>query len=231
MSEIIVLEELEIEVLRSQKRESLEITVERNGELTLRIPKACSIDDATIFVKDKLLWIYGKLQQKELYQVPQGEKEIVNGEGFFYLGVSYRLQIVENQVEALKWNGDIFSLSLGEREKGKAHFVKWYIEMGNSWLVDRIQSLQNQFSVEVSEIRIQNIGNRWGSCSHDKSINLHWRLMLLPPKMIDYVLHHELAHIIHPNHSEDYWKTLETALPDYRERKDWLAKNGGLFYL
>ena len=122
-------------------------------------------------------------------------------------------------------------MSSDEVENGKERFEEWYIMQAIEWLEDRVLSLQNRFSVEVSQVRVQNLGNRWGSCSSDGSINLHWRLILLPTKAIDYVLHHELAHVIHHNHSEEYWNTLEIALPDYRERKDWLAKHGGLFFL
>lgn len=114
MKELIQIEDLRIEIIRSPNRKTLEIIVERNGELTLRIPEICHIDKATDFVKNKLLWIYEKLEKKELYQAPNGAKEFVNGEGFFYLGESYRLQITESQEVPLMWDGVHFLLSKTE---------------------------------------------------------------------------------------------------------------------
>jgi predicted metal-dependent hydrolase len=231
MTSVIEVDELRFELIRSPNRNTMEIIIERNGELSLRIPERCSDEEAQAFAASRLTWIYTKLGERELFQRPAGEKEIVNGEGFFFLGDSYRLMLIENQEEPLLFDGELFRMSLTTPEDGRGHFINWYILQGQEWLSGRVHSIQTHFLVDVPEIRVMDLGNRWGSCSQDGSINLHWRTMLLPPRIIDYIIYHELAHIHHPNHSKEYWNALETAMPDYRERKNWLAENGGLFFL
>ena len=83
MRDFIHIDDLIVRVIRSSSRNTLEIIIERDGELTLRIPEICSSEEASNFVKKKMHWIYAKLAQKELFQIPKGKKEIVNGEGFF----------------------------------------------------------------------------------------------------------------------------------------------------
>ena len=231
MTSIIEVDGLKFNLIRSSKRNSMEITIERTGELSLRIPERCSDEEAQAFAESRLIWIHTKLGERELFQRPAGEKEIVNGEGFFFLGESYRLMLIENQGEPLLVDGEMFLMSSDASEDGRAQFIKWYTQQGQEWLSERVRSIQAHFLVDVPEIRVMDLGNRWGSCSQDGSINLHWRTILLPPRIIDCIIYHELAHIRHPNHSDEYWKTLETAMPDYRDRKNWLAENGGLFFL
>jgi predicted metal-dependent hydrolase len=71
------------------------------------------------------------------------------------------------------------------------------------------------------------LGYRWGSCSADGTLNFHWRVMQLPPRIIEYIVVHELAHIKTPDHTERFWQTLGSAMPDYVDRKTWLKKKGG----
>jgi predicted metal-dependent hydrolase len=225
------LDGLTFEIIRSSERKSMEIIVERDGGLIVRIPEQCSEEEVMAFVESKLIWVFNKLGERDLFQRPVGEKEIVNGEGFFFLGDSFRLIIDNSQVPSLTWDGEYFRLKSDQVENGRKEFISWYTEQGKQWLEERVLSTQRNFLVEVNDVRVLDLGNRWGSCSRDGSINLHWRVMLLPPRIIDYVIHHELAHILHPNHSDEYWGVLETALPDYRERKKWLAENGGMYFL
>ena len=231
MTAIIDVDGMYFEIIRSSKRKSMEITIERNGDLKIRVPEQCSDEEASVFVESKLFWIYNKLGERDIFQRPQGQKEFVNGEGFFFLGESYRLIISSEYDAGLTLDGENFRLSSEDVEDGKKTFISWYIEQGKEWLDDRVRSAQGRFLVEINDVRIMELGNRWGSCSHNGTINLHWRVILLPPRIIDYVICHELAHIIHPNHSDEYWQVLETALPDYQERKSWLAENGGLYFL
>jgi predicted metal-dependent hydrolase len=65
-----------------------------------------------------------------------------------------------------------------------------------------------------------------GSCSNRGSLNFNWRLMMAPAEVVDYVVVHELCHLLHPNHSKNFWNQVSAVLPDYRARQDWLKKNG-----
>ncbi|WP_414897536.1 M48 family metallopeptidase [Rhodovulum sp. YEN HP10] len=76
-------------------------------------------------------------------------------------------------------------------------------------------------------VQVMDLGYRWGSCSADGTLNFHWRVMQLPPRIIEYVVVHELVHIKVPNHSEKFWKMLGSVMPDYESRKAWLKQKGG----
>ena len=80
--------------------------------------------------------------------------------------------------------------------------------------------------VKPKAIEVRELGYRWGSCGHSGTVNFHWRTILLPASVIDYVIVHELAHLIEPNHTPQFWTRVGRALSDYGKRKEWLAVNG-----
>lgn len=76
---------------------------------------------------------------------------------------------------------------------------------------------------------MRELGYRWGSCAQDGTLYFHWATILLPPAVVEYVLVHELIHLLEPNHTPEFWLRLERAMPDYEQRKTWLAKQGGKY--
>ena len=80
--------------------------------------------------------------------------------------------------------------------------------------------------VSYGRISIRAAKTRWGSCSADGNLNFHWKLVLMPPEILDYVVVHELAHRREMNHSDRFWAQVERVLPDYRERRRWLKEHG-----
>ena len=76
-------------------------------------------------------------------------------------------------------------------------------------------------------VNVMDLGFKWGSCSADGTLNFHWRAAQLPPRIIDYIVVHELAHLKVPDHSTPFWREVEKALPDYAVHRDWLRQRGG----
>jgi len=83
--------------------------------------------------------------------------------------------------------------------------------------------------VEPLYVQMRDLSYRWGSCSPCSSLNFHWRVILLPPHIVEYLVAHELAHLAEPHHDPRFWARLERAMPDFAERKGWLAENGWRF--
>jgi hypothetical protein len=77
-----------------------------------------------------------------------------------------------------------------------------------------------------SKIRVIELKNRWASCSESGLLNFHWKCIMAPITVIDYIVVHELTHFIYPNHTDAFWNTVDKVLPDYMERKQWLRENG-----
>ena len=111
-------------------------------------------------------------------------------------------------------------------DEAQSYLVKWYKKKAQKWLEARFEDFKNQISVQPENIHIRDLGYRWGSCSRNKDLYFHWKIILLPKSLIDYVLVHELMHLIEPEHNEAFWKLVSLILPDYEERKNKLDKIG-----
>lgn len=83
-----------------------------------------------------------------------------------------------------------------------------------------------RMGVDYNRITIRAAKTRWGSCSAQGNLNFHWKLILMPPEVLDYVAVHELAHRKEMNHSQRFWEEVEKILPDYRKRRKWLKEFG-----
>ena len=94
-------------------------------------------------------------------------------------------------------------------------------------LKERADHFAGKMGVDYNRIAIKAAKTRWGSCSTKGNLNFHWKLILMPPEVLDYVVVHELAHRKEMNHSPRFWAEVERILPDYRERRRWLKENGG----
>lgn len=218
--------DLSFEVRRSGRRKTLEITIDRGGELIIAAPEGVAEDLMANFVREKQFWIYTKLAEKAALQQPVLTKEFVSGEGFAYLGRSYRLLMVDAQDVPLKLEGGRFKLVRPEAVHGRQHFIQWYTEHARAWLRRRVEGWASRMAVQPAVVEVRDLGFRWGSCGHAGGVNFHWATILLPPTVVDYVIVHELAHLAEPNHTPDFWLRVGRALPEYEQRKVWLAEHG-----
>jgi predicted metal-dependent hydrolase len=217
---------LAFDVHRSPRRRTLQITVDRSGELSIAAPDRATDEDLVAFVQEKLLWVHTKIEEKARLQRRAPRKEFVDGEGFLYLGRSYRLRVVDRQLVDLTLQNGRFHLRRDRLRRARDTFVDWYIRNGQRWLVKKVAEYSARMSVPVSEIKVQDLGYRWGSFSQESRVLFHWKVILLPPKIAEYVVVHELAHGLHPNHSGAFWQVVERYMPDWQIRKIWLAEHG-----
>ncbi|MBL8798673.1 MAG: M48 family metallopeptidase [Planctomycetia bacterium] len=233
MNETLHLEGLDFTLIRSRRRRTVGITVERDGDLTVTAPEATPLGQVEKVVCRKLFWVFAKLAEKAmLFQTPP-KKEYISGEGFHYLGRSYRLLLTDN-VEVngtarLRLTGGRFVLPRRELPHAAELFTRWYTEHALVWLRQRVDQLAARIGKEPNEVRVRDLGNRWGSCTEGGVLNFHWRLIRLPPTLIEYVAAHELVHLLEPRHDEAFWGRLERVLPDYKQRKRQLAEQGAQY--
>jgi hypothetical protein len=102
-----------------------------------------------------------------------------------------------------------------------------YRKKAGEKLRERVAFFAEKMKVDYGRISVKAAKTRWGSCSAEGNLNFHWKLILMPPEVLDYVVVHELAHRKEMNHSPRFWKEVEMILPDYRKRRLWLKENGG----
>lgn len=238
MSETLTIDDLTFDVRRSARRTTVGITVDRDGELRIDAPTDCP--DATIsqIAHDRRLWVYQKLAEKALLSHPTVVKEFVDGEGFPYLGRSHRLTLVDPPAPAggevrppLQLRQGRFQMRRDALPRAREHFIDWYGAHARLWLDSRIKLWAERIGVQPTRVAIRDLGYRWGSCGSGGGLNFHWRCMMLPPRIIDYLIAHELVHLHEPRHDPAFWGRLRRAMPDYEARQRWLAAEGGRFDL
>jgi predicted metal-dependent hydrolase len=179
-------------------------------------------------VDEKRLWIYTKLAEKEMLLTPHSKKEFITGEGFPYLGRQHRLKLVDGGrgQSPLRLYQGRFLLDRKQKDKGRKHFIRWYSDHTIPWLEHRVGLFKERLGVVPNSLRVRDLGSRWGSCNAAGTLNFHWRTILLPPRIIEYVIVHELVHLAEPHHTPEFWRRVERAMPDFAARKKWLAENG-----
>ena len=221
-----VVDDLQFTVRHSTRRRTMQITVERDGALVLSAPP--EVDEAQLraFVQEKRFWIYTKLAEKNRLQRLVPRKEFVGGEGFLYLGRSHRLKLIDTQDVPLKLAAGRFCLASNALPAARTHFIRWYSARAKAWLSSRVAEYQSRMEVEPAGVKVQDLGYRWGSCGKGDWLYFHWKAILLPARIAEYVVVHEIAHLHEPHHTPTFWLRVERAMPDYAQRKTWLAEHG-----
>jgi len=234
--EKITVKGLEVLVKRSVRRKTVALSVGRDGDVILHAPEKADRDRLESMVREKLVWIYEKLGRKEeeLYQMPT--KEYVSGEGFYYRGRKYRLKLLDENKpakngERLTFKNSRFLLPRALTPKGREIFISWYAKRAADWITQRIALLQDRVGVVPDAVVIRDLGFRWGSCTQKGKLIFHWRLILLPPERIDYLILHELVHLHEHNHSPAFYERLKRAAPEHEAHEEWLRRNGDQYRL
>jgi predicted metal-dependent hydrolase len=179
------------------------------------------------FVREKRFWIYTKLAEKEALPSEAAKKQYVNGEGFPYLGRSYRLLLVKGQDAPVKLQRGRFKMASEVVDDGRRHMIRWYTERARPWLDGRVERYRHRIDVEPAGLVVQDLGFRWGSCGKGGKLYFHWRTILLPARVVEYIVVHELVHLIEPHHTPEFWRRVERAMPDFAMKKQWLAEKAG----
>lgn len=218
--------DLRFEVRRSDRRRALEIVVDRGGGLILSAPPEVPETKLRDFVRRKRMWVYKQLARKESLGHKMPRKLFVDGEGFPYLGRTYRLRLVADSDAAVKLVGGRFVMPKALAQDGREHLMRWYCEHARPWLWGRVRDYAGRMEVTPAGLHVQDLGYRWGSCGKGKVLYFHWKAILLPAQITEYVVVHEMAHLHEPHHTPGFWRRVERAMPDFERRREWLARRG-----
>jgi predicted metal-dependent hydrolase len=206
-------------------RKTLEITVDRDASLVLRAPAEATRERVERFIQSKRSWVYRKLAEKDALVGPPVVKQFVDGEGFAYLGRSYRLKI-EDAVEGVRLERGRFRMSSETASSGDEAMRRWYARTGERWLSRRVEPWANRMGTAGIGVAVRDLGYRWGSTKGESYINIHWATLQLAPSLIDYVIVHELAHLKELNHNDRYWAAVARGMPDFERRRAELLAAG-----
>jgi hypothetical protein len=182
-------------------------------------------------VASKRLWIYRNLAEWKNLNSAAVVREWVNGETFLYLGGACGLALVSGQDRPLKLKDGRFCLSREVIERGgtegaRKAFEQFYTDKGQQRFETRAVFFAPKVGVTIAGIKVKDLGFRWASCGRSGILSFHWKCMMAPPRIIDYITVHELCHLHHRNHTDAFWNEVDKVLPDWRERKEWLRRRG-----
>lgn len=217
-------------VVRS-RRSTADIVIERDGRVVVRAPEWVGDEEVESIVGSKHYWIYRALAEWRDLNATRVLREYKNGEGFLYLGRAYRLLLVGDQAEPLQLKAGRFALrrdlvEQGETVAAKAAFRDYYVARGADRIPQRVAYYAPKVGVEPAGVEIRDLGNRWATCSAAGKLSFHWKCMMAPQTIIDYIVVHELCHFHHRDHTDAFWNEVDKVIPDFRERKEWLRRHG-----
>ncbi len=214
-------------VKRSSKRTKVTITIERDRSVVVHAPSHASDETIERIVESKRYWIHEKTRHSQKYTDrphPPG-KELVSGESALYFGRSYRIEVVDEETDGIRFDQRfLIPASCASHKKGAMR--EWYIARAKQRILPRVEKQARELGVTFGQARIVDNRYRWGSCTVRDNINLNWRLIKAPIFVIDYVIAHELAHLLEPNHTPRFWNIVKTQVPNMDKARDWLREHG-----
>lgn len=217
---------LDYEVVYSN-RLRLQISVERDKSVIVHAPEGTAIETIEAAIEKKKLWIYEKTRHPQKYQEAKKVREYISGTSILYLGKEYKLDFVNESLEGVRFDGR-FLLSKDHAQSAEHHLKEWFLEEARRIITPKVELNARKLGVGYNEILISNLKYRWGSCTPKNNLNYNWRLIKAPISVIDYVIVHELAHLLEANHTKRFWTIISVQLPHYLKAKEWLKSNGSL---
>lgn len=216
---------VEILVVKSA-RKTVSIFVERDGSVSARVPDNMTEGEIAAVLKSKEYQIHKNLAQWTQLNEKQVVREYVSGQSFLYLGRNYRLKIIDCKPDGLILQKGRFILSKSEHGKAKELFISFYKSKLREKLDPIVMNYQELVGVKPTKVKVMELRARWASCSSTGNINFHWKCAMAPIDVLNYIVLHELVHLIHHNHTSEFWNELDKVMPGYHRHIDWLQKNG-----
>ncbi|WP_411346255.1 M48 family metallopeptidase [Paenibacillus sp. WLX1005] len=196
------------------KRKKVAIQLDPNGLLTVKVPNGTSDEDITRFVQRNSKPILDYLHKlAERQPLPETRTYAEAEDTFMYLGKEQPLQ-------------SLISVEDADEEELRVRLKKFYFTSCKKIILERMQPYMQQLKVKPKSVDIVESTTRWGSCSYDKKLTFNYRLAMAPIEVIDYVIVHELCHLLHMNHDRSFWRKVGGLMPDYKDKEEYLARYG-----
>ena len=216
-----------IDIKRTLTLKAIAIRV-KGERVTIKVPFFINNNLIEQLVNKKLSWIKKQLNIQSNF-VPFEKKLYVNAEKFLYLGKYYKLKIIKNKKYSVNIEGDFLRVNVKDELnilKVKKLLKEWFYEKSLIYFKKETHNCAKKNHLKINSVKVREYKARWGSCSNNGDISFNWRLIMAPPKIIEYVIIHELMHIKEHNHSPKYWNYVKSLYPNINEAKEWLMYNG-----
>ena len=229
---------IKFEIKRGRRKKTVALQIHPNSTVVVLSPYLLGKDRIKEILLKRAGWIVQKQEKIRKLNAEIPKKEFVSGESFPYIGKEYRLKVIRTNHERerlCKLMGGRFYVEISNKLSGKAasesvrkKLIEWYIEQATRKINERLKRYSKLIGKKPEKIIITKQGKRWGSCSHSGVLRFNWKIVMTPISMIDYVVVHELCHLIIKNHSEKFWNKIGSIIPDYKKKRHWLKENSFL---
>ncbi len=216
--------------LAFSKRKSISITVFPDKSIFAKAPVNAKDEAVLKILRKRSPWIVKQLQFFENFHPILPKKKFISGETHYYMGKEFRLKVMRSEMEKVQLIGKFIYIhvnNIGKPNSVKNLLERWYEIHSINYLSKRFYLLHSKYlefkNYEVT-LRLRKMEKRWGSCSSGKIISLNAELVKVPAICIDYVIVHELCHLIYLNHSKNFYLTLTKVMPDWESRKEKLNR-------
>lgn len=212
--------------IQKSKRKTVSIFVERDGTVSARVPDKLSEGEIMEIIQRKEYQIHKNLAEWTQLNENRTNREYVSGQSFLYLGKNYRLKIVTEPLDKLILKNGRFYLPIAKKGNAKELFKDFYKGKLHDKLPPIIDRYKNKLGVAPQEVKVMELRNRWASCSAKGNVNFHWKCAMAPIDVLNYIVVHELVHLIYPNHTTAFWNEVDKVMPNYEKHLHWLKING-----
>ena len=221
---------IKYELIRSVRSHGASIRVLPDDRVVVRAGKRASVKWIEQVVSGREKWIARSLDRNAVLRERYRPQGITSGAVFPFLGRDRVLTIESGRYCVAEPEDDHISLFFRKKSPSEKEILKkladWYKLRAREYFQDKVQIYSALVGKFPAVVRIKGQGGRWGSCSSRGNLNLNWKLMLAPSEVIDYVIAHEVCHLIHPNHSPRFWALVREVYPTADSQRKWLVREG-----
>ncbi len=225
-------EDLRWRVTVSVRRRTVGLSAEPGGSLLIQVPVDSQPSDVSRAIRKRMPWIVRATAHQVSIAADHPVKEIVDGENFAFLGRNRRL-LVGKPSDRVQLLGDRLIAPSGRPAATGQKITIWYAAEGREWLAERVPQWSRRIGGPPASTDVRDLGLRWGVCADGDlpEIAFHWALFQLPPYVVDFVVVHEVAHLVEPRHGRGFDRLIARVLPDHRERETELTELGRHIWL
>ncbi len=216
---------LEFQIVRSSRRKKTSEISIVNGVVCIKVPMSTTIHCIELLVTKKANWIQQKVDEQNNPNITIKMPTYVNNSTLPYLGKNCPLRIVKSNYHSFEFANDQFTIYT-KKKSIKRVYELWLLRGAMDILDPMISKYSQILKVNPKKILLKNLKSRWGSATYSNVINLNIHLLKAPLDVIEYVILHELSHLIEHNHSPRFWKLVSDNMQDYKSKISWLRKNG-----
>ena len=209
------------------QRKTLGIYVHPNGSVLLKAPIDADTETIRQKIHHRAAWILRQKRYFESFGTPTTERQYISGESHLYLGRQYMLRVTESNRNTVNYTNNILEIECRKKEEAGKVLQKWYTERAKIKIPEYSNHIIEQFSsynVQPRTISIRKMEKRWGYCTKNGDIYINPKLICAPICCIEYVITHEMCHLIHRNHSKEFYSLLSTMMPHWEKWKTKLER-------